>query len=347
MSDRIVSWRINDSEPRVSPSLSTVSSTSGLSVLSINSIGTDTHMMTTEATGAQHVDLGATKLTNLIRNANPTSKDSFVRHDIYFFNDGNITFLVDGTLYCVHRYFFCRDSAYFSTKLVQLDVRDHQPLNTIISLGDIERKDFEAFLSVIYPENFEEHGLSYEQWKSVLHLSTRWGFASLRNLALNSIKPPTAFDRLLLARTYSVDHWVLPALSALCKRKRPTSLKEAHQMRIEDIVVVATVREEIRSQKTFVDTAGLERQIEAAQVKVVAHVANDDETAEEELPNVAVTKDDTKEVASAVPPSAVDMHRGNEHPVVAARIHRQSYRRRNQRRRKRRESLRERRKDVT
>ena len=99
MSDRIVSWRID--EPRVSPSLSTVSSTSGLSVLSINAIGTDTHMVTTEATGAQHVDLGATKLTNLIRSANPTSDDSFVRHDTYFFKDGNITFLVRNT--CIVR----------------------------------------------------------------------------------------------------------------------------------------------------------------------------------------------------------------------------------------------------
>ncbi|KAI0000981.1 hypothetical protein BJV77DRAFT_938604 [Russula vinacea] len=231
--------------------------------------------MTAEATGAQPVDLGATKLTNLTSDANPTSDDSFVRHDIYFFNDGNITFLVDGTLYCVHRYFFCRDSAYFSTKLGQLDVRDHKPLNTIISLGDVERKDFETFLSVIYPENFDEHDLSYEQWKSVLNLSTRWGFASLRKLALRSIIPPTAFDQLLLARTYNVDHWALPALSALCKRKGPIKVKEARQMRIEDIVVVATVREEIRGQRPFVD-AGIERRIEAAQVKVVAHDDDDD-----------------------------------------------------------------------
>jgi hypothetical protein len=166
-----------------------------------------------------------------------------------------------------------------------------------------------------FARNFEGHDLSYEPWKSVLHLSTRWGFDSLRKLALNSIKPPTAFDRLLLARIYSVDHWVLPALSALCKRKSPTSLKEAHQMSIEDIVVVATVREEIRSQKPFVDTAGLEHQIEAAQVKVVAHVASDDEAAEEELQNVAVTSTSTKEVASAVTPSAVDMHGGDEHSV--------------------------------
>ena len=55
-------------------------------------------------------------------------------------------------LYCVHRYFFSRDSNYFSTRFAQLDIRDHKPLPTIISLGDIEVKDFDAFLSILYPE---------------------------------------------------------------------------------------------------------------------------------------------------------------------------------------------------
>jgi hypothetical protein len=99
--------------------------------------------------------------------AKPTTDDSFLRHDTYFFKDGNITFLVrvallyapypltrsqvDRTLYCVHQYFFSRDSVYFSAKFSQLGVRDHESLNTIVSLGDVECKDFEAFLSVIYP----------------------------------------------------------------------------------------------------------------------------------------------------------------------------------------------------
>jgi hypothetical protein len=94
--------------------------------------------------------------------------DPFARHDKYFFKDGNITFLVrtslivcdpthrsmqvDGTLYCVHRYFFSHHSTYFSTRLDQLGIREHEALPIIISLGDIERKDFEAFLSVLYPE---------------------------------------------------------------------------------------------------------------------------------------------------------------------------------------------------
>jgi hypothetical protein len=100
-------------------------------------------------------------------------------------------------------------------------------------------------------------------------------------------------------------------------------------MNIEDIVVVATVREEIRRQKPFVDTAGLERRIEAAQVKVAVHVASDDdpssesEAAEEELPKAAVTGtivtansyNGTNEVASAITPNVVDMHRSDEHSV--------------------------------
>lgn len=59
---------------------------------------------------------------------------------------------VDGILYCVHRYFFSRDSAYFSTRFAQLGVRDHEASSTIVSLGDVEGKDFEAFLSALYPE---------------------------------------------------------------------------------------------------------------------------------------------------------------------------------------------------
>jgi hypothetical protein len=97
--------------------------------------------------------------------------------------------------------------------------------------------------------NFKEHDLSYEQWRSVLHLSTRWGFASLRELALASIMPPSSYDRLLLARKYAVGHWVVPALTALCSRTAPLCLDEARGMGMEDVVLVATVREEIRSQE--------------------------------------------------------------------------------------------------
>lgn len=158
-----------------------------------------------------------------------------------------------------------------------------------MSLNDTERKDFDAFLSILYPEygwcsvvlqladrgaymyrNFGETDLTYEEWKSVLHLSTRWGFTSIRRLALTTIKPPTPHDQLLLARTYSVDEWVVPALSALCGRTEPLTLSEARQMDIEDVVLVVTVRESIRSRALQAKVAEISRYVEAAQAGIHA-----------------------------------------------------------------------------
>ena len=43
-------------------------------------------------------------------------------------------------------------STYFSTRLDKLEIRDHEALSIIISLEDVECKDFDVFLSVIYSE---------------------------------------------------------------------------------------------------------------------------------------------------------------------------------------------------
>ena len=58
---------------------------------------------------------------------------------------------IDGTLYCVHRYFFSRDSIFFSARFAKLGIQNHEALPTIIPMGDVERNDFEAFLSILYP----------------------------------------------------------------------------------------------------------------------------------------------------------------------------------------------------
>lgn len=90
---------------------------------------------------------------------------------------------------------------------------------------------------------------------------------------MRSINPPTPFDQLLLARAYSVDHWVLPALSELCERTVPLSLNEARQMSIEDVVLISTVREDIRFHALQVDSHEIPRCIEAAQAGMHAVAA--------------------------------------------------------------------------
>ncbi|KAH9067696.1 hypothetical protein EDB87DRAFT_1573273 [Lactarius vividus] len=304
MAPPIVSW--SDNEICISPVLS-----SAASIVSFDSTFSDTYLSRISPNaleapglprakfGAEYTGLPGFSEGTIPRGGQATPDESFIQHDAYFFEDGNVTFLVDGTMYCVHRYFFSRDSVYFSARFTQLGVCDHEALSTIISIGDVERKDFEALLSILYPANFEAHELTYEQWKSVLHLSTRWGFASLRKLAIKSIEPPTPHDQFVLARTYSVDHWVLPALTALCERSFPLSLDEARQMNMEDVVLVATVREEIRGGALRVDAADIRRHIEVALAEKLSRPMGNE--VDLDRPKSGQESDSTK--SSAVNPS--------------------------------------------
>jgi hypothetical protein len=151
-------------------------------------------------------------------------------------------------------------------------------------------------LFTVPARNFGEHNLSYEQWVSVLHLSSLWGFASLRKLALKSIQPPNACEKLLLARTYGVDNWALSALSSLCERKQPIGLEEARRMTIEDIVLVATVREEIRLNGFRVKTARIPGVVEAAQAGISVYIANEDVVPV--VPEKDITEDSSKQAAA-------------------------------------------------
>ncbi|KAH9161839.1 hypothetical protein EDB89DRAFT_691528 [Lactarius sanguifluus] len=148
MTPRIVSW--SDNEISISPVLS-----SAASIVSFDSAFSDTYpshsQMSPTASEAPGLPSAGFSEGKIPRSGQTITDDSFIRHDAYFFKDGNVTFLVDGMLYCVHRYFFARDSVYFSKRFAQLDIRDHEALPTIISIGDVERKDFEALLSVLYP----------------------------------------------------------------------------------------------------------------------------------------------------------------------------------------------------
>jgi hypothetical protein len=160
--------------------------------------------------------------------------------------------------------------------------------------------------------DFEKHDLSYEEWKSVLHLSSCWDFASIRRLALNNIQPPTPHDRLLLARTYSVDHWVNPALFELCERRVPLSLDEARQMNIEDVVLVATMREDIRNHALRINAAEFPLHVEAEKLVYPVPISGDVERTSLSMDKKRASEDcNTEEDVGNVPVSKVAVKFGS------------------------------------
>ncbi|KAI0045520.1 hypothetical protein FA95DRAFT_1477381, partial [Auriscalpium vulgare] len=153
---------------------------------------------------------------------------------------------VDNVLYHIHRYFLIRDSTHFAARLASSSLwDDNHSASTIISLPDVSASEFDAFLSVVYPLDFDETDISSAvDWTSVLRLATRWGFTSIVKRAvrqLDSLAGPV--DKLVLGRAYAVDHWVSPALVSLCQRQQPLTFDEARRMDIADVVLVHNVRE--------------------------------------------------------------------------------------------------------
>ncbi|KAI0060610.1 hypothetical protein BV25DRAFT_947958 [Artomyces pyxidatus] len=172
------------------------------------------------------------------------------RHGRFFFEDGNFTFTVEGVLYRVHRYYFVRDSAFFASQLLLGSAGDLDSVDAIDEIwGDVSAADLDLFLSVLYPLDFDKPSvLSVEDWSAVLRLATKWGFASVRRLAvrhLDVMAPP--LDKLTLGRGCAVEEWVVPALTALCIRPKSLGLHEARRMVLEDIIVVTSVREAVRT----------------------------------------------------------------------------------------------------
>ena len=118
---------------------------------------------------------------------------------------------------------------------------------------------------------------TFEEWSSILDLSTRWGFTSIRDLAIRCItymvppysrcqstrEPPIILSQLLLARKHAVGHWIVPALLELCKRPEPLSLEEARLMDFEDVLFVGSIRQAVRSPTLMVLGGGIRNCIQA------------------------------------------------------------------------------------
>ncbi|TFY71233.1 hypothetical protein EVG20_g1772 [Dentipellis fragilis] len=166
---------------------------------------------------------------------------TYERHQRFYFADGNVTFLVGDTLYRVHQYFFQRDSAHFANLLLGHPLSEAADASGPIALDDVECSEFDALLSILYPADFQECEVkTVEAWTSVLRLSTKWSFASIRKLAIDRLEPiASAIDKVVLGRTYTIDAWLRPRI-------------------FDDVILVVTVREGMRARRQGVSRGEVE-----------------------------------------------------------------------------------------
>ncbi|KAF7986994.1 hypothetical protein HWV62_71 [Athelia sp. TMB] len=167
--------------------------------------------------------------------------DTAEKHPFYYFRDGSLILSVEGTLYNIHRYFFERDSSVFRSTLESTPTTN---TGAPLVLPDITCDDFDEFLSILYPTDFHRPAeKTTQQWAAVLHLADKWGFASIRLLAIDRLATAPPVDRIVLGRRYGIAAWLPGAYEAVCTRDAPLTVEEGIKLGVEDVVRIAAARQ--------------------------------------------------------------------------------------------------------
>lgn len=101
--------------------------------------------------------------------------------------------------------------------------------------------------NAIVVRNFGKRAkLLTNEWISILKLSSMWEFEFIRRIAIRELSKSDDLDpgrKYLLATTYHVDQWLIPALSALAARPSPLSSADVDLLGLECVLKLAQTRE--------------------------------------------------------------------------------------------------------
>ncbi|KDQ56434.1 hypothetical protein JAAARDRAFT_132540, partial [Jaapia argillacea MUCL 33604] len=176
-----------------------------------------------------------------------------VKHDRFYFADGSIVFLVNNTLYKIHRYFLQRDSDVLSER-INWDaltgggaLSDGSAEYHSLQLENINAIEFDRFLSTLYPFYVNRPFRRFDEWTSVLRLASMWNFALIRELAIEQpSEVASPVDKVVLGRQYTVTQWLVPAFVDLAKRDTPLNLGEGRRLGMEDAILLGQIVESRR-----------------------------------------------------------------------------------------------------
>ncbi|KIK60800.1 hypothetical protein GYMLUDRAFT_43420 [Collybiopsis luxurians FD-317 M1] len=163
-------------------------------------------------------------------------------HGRFFLQDGNIDFRVNNVLFRVHRHFF------FPNAKALLIMGPMLPSVIDLTAFGFSPSDFALLLSIIYPRTFgtyEIHGV--DGWSTVLKVATALNMRDIRNLAIKQlaeIAPPA--DRIMMAKKYHVQSWMIPAFKELCASTEPISEEEGHKLGVEGLIKLAQMKHELQ-----------------------------------------------------------------------------------------------------
>ncbi|KAG1722786.1 uncharacterized protein EDB91DRAFT_1174146 [Suillus paluster] len=178
-------------------------------------------------------------------NGSQNGVSRMVHHPDYYFKDGNITFLVEDTLFRVHRHFFECESQFFIkefAKAPQAGTSD----SSAFRLNKVTSADFAKLLWVWYSPTYRRESKPKDHWLVVLELSTTWEFPEMKKLAVDELQnlDIEPVEKIITYDKYNINKsLLLPAFKLLCKRPNRMSTEEGEQLKMHTVLGIHEARE--------------------------------------------------------------------------------------------------------
>jgi hypothetical protein len=169
-------------------------------------------------------------------------------HEEYYLRDGNICFLVENTIFRLHRHFFERESDYFRDRLGPPREGEDGSLNSPFRINDVKSDDFAHFVWVWYNPRYTFSKQEKQKWLTILWLATLWRFGEIRSLAIRHLEKMKLepIEKITTYKQYSVDSdLLLPSYVSLCTNERLPSPAEAKELTMDIVLRVASARERV------------------------------------------------------------------------------------------------------
>ncbi|KAH9915884.1 uncharacterized protein B0H18DRAFT_1039567 [Fomitopsis serialis] len=159
------------------------------------------------------------------------------RHDQFYFDDGNIIFLVEDKVFKVHRYFLVRESPVFRD-MFSMESDEGQSDDKPVLLEGTNSLGFASLLACFYPRIIGQVDyMLAEEWALVVDLCGK-----LTNIEHHS---STLAVQVATARRHNMETWYWQTFLKMCERGRPISPEEAEHLGTLETARISAIRQKL------------------------------------------------------------------------------------------------------
>ncbi|KAH9177504.1 hypothetical protein EDB89DRAFT_1412929 [Lactarius sanguifluus] len=198
-----------------------------------------------------------------------------VRHELYFFPDGDTIIRVEDSVFRIHRFFLTRESNHFWSMFlttVPCRIPPGSSESNPVVLSGATSEAFADLLWVFYNREYSIYSATLEKWKRILALARKWGFFQVEKLCVRELEkliiPPV--EKIQIYQYFNLSPDLLrSSYVALAIRAEPLEFEEGKKLGDSTSLKITRARELARGPGPDGATSSATIQLQESEIQLV------------------------------------------------------------------------------